>query len=144
MEEYLILYMGGSYQFTVQDAAPGNFQVLADPATIPLNNQIVALVNQIKGAGIQWIMNYMNQQSENYRAAFQGKHGTDFQNADQIIAVTITPREDRYGFNTASGFMANASLVDQADTGWGRRMKESKLVMYYNSPNDPSYTVIPV
>ena len=56
-------------------------------------------------------------------------------------AFGISIPEDQYGY-TARGFMMGASTFNNDQIGMARKITEAKVEMFYNSRNDPSYTVL--
>lgn len=112
-------------QFAIQDEAkvtdvsPALFSIAVEPKFIGKDDTLHAVIRSVKGAGIDYFLNFTNKVGEDVRAHFKDRVGVDFKDTDvQSGEARFTiMNEDRFGYKPNRDFPAFRTNKSKLVTG---------------------------
>lgn len=101
----------------VNDASASTFEVLVDPVYMDSVTYIKELIKEVRGAGIDYFVNYFKVYSEDYKSYFKDRNGFDFVDSDVNSGDVTFPTYEEFSFmyDPTSGFELNNDIL----TGFG-------------------------
>lgn len=88
----------------VQDVEPGLFEVVVSPEFMDKSTILHPIIQSVKGAGIDYFLNYAKEYTEDYRSFVQDLTGEEFHHIDKMTVSTDWTgfRESRYAHTPLS------------------------------------------